>query len=60
MSEAGRPDNVRAAEAAAPGEHANARLAKHDATYAAYDDHPLSEPDEWGDLASFLAAAAGR
>jgi hypothetical protein len=23
-----------------------------------YDDHPLDEPDEWGDLASFRRAAA--
>jgi hypothetical protein len=29
-----------------------------DAAYAAYDRHPLNEPDEWGDLASFRAAAA--
>jgi hypothetical protein len=29
-----------------------------DAAYAAYDMHPLNEPDEWGDLASFRAAAA--
>jgi hypothetical protein len=29
-----------------------------DASYSAYDAHPLSEPDEWGDLASFGAAAA--
>jgi hypothetical protein len=30
-----------------------------DAAYAvAYADHPLSEPDEWGDLASFREAAA--
>ncbi len=29
-----------------------------DAGYSAYDDHPLSEPDEWGDLASFRAGAA--
>jgi hypothetical protein len=29
-----------------------------DAAYAAYDEHPLSEQDEWGDLASFRAAAA--
>jgi hypothetical protein len=25
-----------------------------DASYAAYDEHPLDEPDEWGDLASWL------
>ncbi len=29
-----------------------------DAAYAAYDEHPLDEPDEWGDLASFRGAAA--
>jgi len=34
------------------------RAAEIDAAYAAYDEHPLSEPDEWGDLASFRAAAA--
>jgi hypothetical protein len=28
-----------------------------DAGYAAYDDHPIDEPDEWGDLASFHDAA---
>ncbi len=34
------------------------RAAELDASYAAYDDHPLDEPDEWGDLASFRQAAA--
>lgn len=34
------------------------RSAQVDASYAAYDDHPLDEPDEWGDLASFRRAAA--
>jgi hypothetical protein len=24
-----------------------------DAAYVAYDKHPLDQPDEWGDLASF-------
>lgn len=33
------------------------RAAELDASYAAYDDHPLDEPDEWGDLASFRRAA---
>ena len=33
------------------------RAAELDAAYAAYNDHPLTEPDEWGDLASFRAAA---
>lgn len=40
-----------------------ALLARHratevDASYAAYDEHPVDEPDEWGDLASFRRAAA--
>lgn len=34
------------------------RAAETDAAYAAYDEHPLDEPDEWGDLASFRDAAA--
>jgi hypothetical protein len=34
------------------------RAAEVDASYAAYDEHPLDEPDEWGDLASFRKAAA--
>ncbi len=34
------------------------RAAEIDAAYAAYDQHPLTEADEWGDLASFRAAAA--
>jgi len=34
------------------------RAAEVDARYAAYDQHPLDEPDEWGDLASFRRAAA--
>lgn len=34
------------------------RAAEVDAAYAAaYDAHPLDEPDEWGDLASFRDAA---
>jgi antitoxin MazE5 len=33
------------------------RAAEIDAAYAVYDQHPLDEPDEWGDLASFLDAA---
>lgn len=36
------------------------RAGEIDASYAAYDQHPLDEPDEWGDLASFRAAAADR
>jgi hypothetical protein len=34
------------------------RAGEVDASYAAYDDQPLDEPDEWGDLASFRKAAA--
>jgi hypothetical protein len=34
------------------------RAAEVDASYARYDEHPLDEPDEWGDLASFRRAAA--
>jgi hypothetical protein len=34
------------------------RTAEIDASYAAYDEHPLDAPDEWGDLASFRDAAA--
>lgn len=34
------------------------RTAEIDSAYAAYDDHPLDEADEWGDLASFRHAAA--
>ena len=34
------------------------REAEIDAAYAAgYDRHPIDEPDEWGDLASWRAAA---
>jgi len=35
------------------------RSAEIDAAYAtAYQDHPLEDHDEWGDLASFRSAAA--
>ncbi len=34
------------------------RTTEVDASYAVYHDHPLDEPDEWGDLASFRRAAA--
>lgn len=33
------------------------RTAEIDAAYAAYDEHPLDQADEWGDLASFRSAA---
>lgn len=51
-----------ATDAALLDEALGALLARHraaeiDAGYAAYDRHPLTEADEWGDLASFRAAA---
>jgi hypothetical protein len=50
-------------DAALLDEALHALLARHraaeiDAGYAAYDKHPLDEPDAWGDLASFRDAAA--
>ena len=53
----GKPDSALVDEALA------ALLARHrsaevDASYTAYDAHPLDEPDEWGDLASFRRAVA--
>jgi hypothetical protein len=37
---------------------ASHRAAELDAQYGAYDEHPLTERDEWGDLAAFREAAA--
>lgn len=61
-------EQARAAKAGAPDSAviddalaaflAQYRAAEIDAAYAAYDEHPLGEDDEWGDLASFRAAAA--
>ena len=34
------------------------RSGEIDNAYAAYDERPPEEPDEWGDLASFREAAA--
>jgi hypothetical protein len=34
------------------------RAVEIDASYRAYEEHGLNEPDEWGDLASFREAAA--
>lgn len=34
------------------------RAVERDAAYGAYDQHPIEEPDEWGDLGSFREAAA--
>ena len=53
----GKPDSALLDEALA-ALLAHNRSAEVDASYAAYDSHPLDEPDEWGDLASFRRAAA--
>jgi len=50
-------------DAALVDEALRALLARHrsaevDASYAAYDEHPADEPDEWGDLASWRRAVA--
>jgi hypothetical protein len=55
-----RPD---VPDAALLDEALEALIARHraveiDSSYAAYDEHPLGEADEWGDLASFREAAA--
>ncbi len=34
------------------------RRTERDTAYRAYDEHPIDEPDEWGDLNSFREAAA--
>ena len=34
------------------------RSAEIDASYSAYDEHPVDEPDEWGDLATWRQAAS--
>ena len=52
----GKPDSIVIDDALA------ALLARHrsaevDAAYSAYDEHPLDEQDEWGDLATFREAA---
>jgi predicted nucleic acid-binding protein len=49
-------------DAALIDEALKALLARHrsaelDARYAAYDEHPAEEPDEWGDLATWRRAA---
>jgi hypothetical protein len=53
----GKPDSA-LIDAAFEALLARHRSAEVDASYAAYDDHPLEEADEWGDLASFRQAAA--
>ncbi len=34
------------------------RASEIDAAYAAYDDFPIDDSDEWGDLAAFRAGVA--
>ena len=52
----GKPDSIVIDDALA-ALLARHRSAKVDAAYSAYDDHPLDEQDEWGDLATFREAA---
>lgn len=52
-----------ATDASVVDEALRALLARHrsaevDASYAVYDEHPLEEADEWGDLASWRRAVA--
>jgi hypothetical protein len=66
--DAGRLERARrvhpnVSDAALLDEALEALVARHraseiDASYVAYDEHPLAEADEWGDLASFREAAA--
>lgn len=56
QTRAGKPDSVLIDDALA-ALLARDRAAKVDAAYAAYDEHPLTENDEWGDLNSFREAA---
>ena len=52
----GKPDSV-VIDLALAALLARHRSAEVDAVYAAYDEHPLAEHDEWGDLATFREAA---
>lgn len=50
------PNDAAMMDAALDALTARYREAEIDAAYEAYERHPLGEPDEWGDLASFLDA----
>lgn len=50
------PNDAAMMDAALDALTARNRETEIDAAYEAYDHHPLSEPDEWGDLASFHRA----
>ena len=56
QARAGKPDSVLIDDALV-ALLAKDRAAEVDAAYAAYDEHPLTEKDEWGDLDSFREAA---
>jgi len=56
QARAGKPDSV-LIDNALVALLAKDRAAEVDAAYAAYDEHPLTEEDEWGDLDSFREAA---
>ncbi len=62
LLEAARRLRAPATDAALLDEALGALLALHraseiDTAYSAYDEQALDAPDEWGDLASFRAAA---
>lgn len=52
----GKPDSI-VIDDALTALLARHRSAQVDAAYSAYDEHPLDEQDEWGDLAAFREAA---
>jgi hypothetical protein len=52
----GAPTDSAMLDAALEAFVARHRSALIDASYAAYDEHPIDEPDEWGNLAEFLEA----
>jgi hypothetical protein len=63
LLESARSVRLGVTDAALVDEALAALLARHrqaevDASYSAYDEHPIDEPDEWGDLESFRRAAA--
>ncbi|MCB0959874.1 MAG: antitoxin MazE5 [Acidimicrobiales bacterium] len=54
---AGAPSDAALLDRALGALLAQHRSAEIDRAYAAYDERPLDEPDDWGDLASFRSAA---
>jgi hypothetical protein len=51
------PNDASLLDAALSALLATHRRSEIDAAYRAYDEHPVDEADEWGDLESFRAAA---